>query len=333
MYQLTDIQIHHNDFLFQVDKYKIDAGKLYVIVGPNGSGKSSFLNLLGFLDVPDKGHVLFKNKPVDYTKSTELFQYRRRISYLLQNPYLFTMNVFDNVASGLRIRNLSEKEVKEKTNRLLNKLALAHLSKRNVISLSGGEAQQVSLARTLNIDADIYLLDEPTANVDKTNIDTLESHIISINKKNNATVLLSTHSREQAYRMTNHLISIINGKIKDLPYENVFTGKAIKDGSLSVLPLADSVRIKFGSGETGLVTIAIDPNYIILSTKPIMSSALNSFQGTIQKIESYDGSLQVFVDTGVTFCTLITQKSFHDLKMNIGSKVWVTFKANSVQVI
>ena len=286
MYQLSDIQIHQNDFLFQVDKFKIDAGKLYVIVGPNGAGKSSFLNLLGFLDVPDKGHVLFKNEPVDYANQTELLQYRRSVSYLLQNPYLFSMNVFDNVASGLRIRNLPEKKVRERTNSLLESLDLTHLSKRNVHSLSGGEAQQVALARTLIIDADVYLLDEPTANVDKENVGTLESFIISINQKNKATVLLTTHSREQAYRMSNHIISIINGKIKDLPYENVFTGKSIKDGSLSVLPLTDSVGIKFGSGETGLVTIAIDPNYIILSNKPITTSALNSFQGTIQKIEA-----------------------------------------------
>jgi len=333
MYQLSNIKIHHNDFLFQVDKYKIDTGKLYVIVGPNGSGKSSFLNLLGFLDIPDRGHVLFKHEKVDYKEPSGLLQYRRRISYLLQNPFLFSMNVFENVASGLRIRNLPDKKVRERTDCLLESLALTHLSKRNVRSLSGGEAQRVALARTLIVDADVYLLDEPTANVDKDNVGTLESHILSINKRNNATVLLTTHSREQAYRMSNHLISIINGKIKDLPYENVFTGKAIKDGSLSVLPLTDSVKIKFGTTKIGLVTIAIDPNYIILSKKPIKTSALNSFQGIIHRIEAYNGSLQVFVDTGVSFCTLITQKSFHDLGMNIGSKVWITFKANSVQVI
>lgn len=333
MYQLSDIRLSYEGFSLRIENLTIGPGKLYVMVSPNGTGKSTFLNLLGFLGSPSKGQFFFKSERIDYKNGAKLLECRRKVSYLLQNPYLFSRNVFDNVASGLKIRKLPEKKIREKTGRMLEMLALSHLSKRSVGSLSGGEAQRVALARTLVIDADVYLLDEPTANVDRENIHLIEEVIRSIGRDNQTTVVLTTHSREQAYRMSDSLISIINGKVKDLPYENVFSGTAEEDGDLKVLPLTESVRIKFGSAKTGNVTIAIDPNIIILSKEPVVSSALNSFKGTIHKIEDYNGSLQVFVDTGVPFCTLITQKSFVDLGLNIGSEIWVTFKANSVIVI
>ncbi len=333
MYKFSNISINYPDFSLRINNFSIEHGKLYAMVGANGSGKSTFLNVLGFLEPLSQGSLFFKGEQIDYKNRAKLLLYRRNVSYLLQNPYLFSMNVFDNVAVGLKIRNLPDRKIKEKTCRILDLLAITHLSKREVGFLSGGEAQRVALARTFVIDADIYLLDEPTANVDSENIKVVEELITTVNKDRGITVILTTHSRGQAYRMSKNLFSIINGEVKELPYENVFSGSAIEEGDLKVLPLTESVRIKFGSEKTGKLTLAIDPNDIILSKEPVISSALNSFKGIIHKIEAFNGSLQVFVDTGIPFCTLITQKSFVDMGLNIGSEIWVTFKANSVQVI
>ena len=86
-------------------------------------------------------------------------------------------------------------------------------------------------------------------------------------------------------------------------------------------------------GEQGPTAIAIDPRDIILSDEELTSSALNRFRGPITKIEDVNGSLRVFVNIGVTLCSLITRKSYHDMHLNVGKDVWVTFKANAVRVI
>ncbi|MCK5077001.1 MAG: ABC transporter ATP-binding protein [Calditrichia bacterium] len=333
MYKLSNINITYPEFSLKVDDFHIEKGKLYSIVGPNGSGKSTLLNLLAFIENATSGELVYKNEKITDFTFNNLLNKRKNISYLLQKPFLFSMNVFENIACGLKIRNYSKEEILQKVNFIMEQLFITHLKHRKVFDLSGGEAQRVALARTLVIDAEIYLLDEPTSNIDKENIKNIEALIIGLKNEKNATIIQATHSLNQAYRMSDHVVSIINGKMKNLPYENVFSGILSEKDGVAVLPLQNNVEIAVGSDATGQATIAVDPNDLILSKSRINSSALNEFKGTIVKIDSYNGSLQVFVDVGVTFCTLITQKSYNKMGVNIGSEVYVTFKANSVKVI
>lgn len=321
-------------FCLMIEDYCFKKGGIYSIIGPNGGGKSTLLNMLAFIDNPSQGEILFGGREVDYDNPRSLLSIRRRIGYLLQNAYLLNMTVYDNVAYGLKLRKVSRKEIEQKVYSMLTRLSLLHLAKKNAYQLSGGEAQKVVIARTLVLDTDVLLLDEPTANVDKNNIRAVEEIILSLNKERHTTVLVTTHSQEQAYRLSKDVISVVNGHIKAIAYENIFSGtlKEEKD-KLKVLSLGGNIKLKLTQGEKGPVTLAIDPKDIILCKERPESSALNNFYGAINKIENINGSLKVFVDSGVIFCALITHRSFHNLQLNIGKKVWVTFKANSVKVI
>ena len=334
MYTLKSVRRDLGSFSLKIDECRLERGEVYAIVGPNGCGKSTLLNLLGLVDPPAEGTVVMDGNSVDFADSEGLIRTRRRIGYLMQAPYLFNMSVRDNVGYGLKVRGHSRKAVRERTDKMLSSMLLAHLADRPAHTLSGGEAQRVALARTLVLDVDAFLLDEPTANVDCRNIHVVEALILRLNRETRATIVLSTHSREQAYRMSRNLISIIDGRIRDIVYENVFSGvlREENDG-LRTVRLADNVEFKVGQGEEGHVTIAIDPGDILISNEEIRSSALNRFTGTITKIEDVNGSIRVFVDTGVSLCALITRRSFLDMDMNIGRSVWVTFKANAVKVI
>ena len=97
--------------------------------------------------------------------------------------------------------------------------------------------------------------------------------------------------------------------------------------------MENKLRIKVSNGQKGAVTIAVDPQDIILSRERLNSSALNNFYGTITRLEEINGSLRVYVEAGAVFCALITHHSFYNMKLNIGKEVWVTFKANSVKAI
>ena len=334
VYALEGTERNLAEFSLTIESCRFEKGLIYAVTGPNGCGKTTLLNLLSLVDRPSKGEVVFNGERVDFDNLDQLLSHRRRIGYLMQNPYLFNMNVYDNISYGLKIRALLRKDVREQVERIMDRLLLTHLAKRSAHNLSGGEAQRVALARTLVLDVDVFLMDEPTANVDQRNIHVVEALITELNKERNVTVILTTHSLDQAYRMSRNLVSVVDGKISDVGYENVFSGvlEATRDG-LNTVTLTEKVKFNVAKGRKGHVTVAIDPYAIILSNDEVTSSALNKFKGIITKIEDVNGSLRVFIDTGVILCALITRRSYLNMDMNIGKSVWVTFKANAVKLI
>ena len=334
VYELNGIKKKFVNFSLNIDNCCFEKGNIYVITGHNGCGKSTLLNLLSFINFPSQGKITFQGENVNKKNSLKTLQQRRNIGYLMQNAYLFNMTVFENVAYGLKVRKYNKNLIPKKVNEILDRFSLTHLSKKNVHQISGGEAQKTAIARTIILDTDVLLLDEPTANVDKNSVKTIEDTIKRLSIEQGKTILVTTHDQDQAYRLSKNIISIINGTIKKISYENMFSGilKQDEDG-LKALCLTESVKLKLECKKTGNVTLVIAPKDIILSSERFESSAINSFYGDIKKIEDIGDSLRVFIDTGIIFCALITHRSFYQMQLNIGKKTWVTFKGNSVKII
>jgi len=333
-FDLKKIKMRKGEFLLSIDDFSLEKGNIYGVVGPNGCGKSTFLNLLTLLEHPEEGDYFISGKKVDYNNPTEILKYRRNIAYLLQNPYLFNTTVYDNVAYGLRIRKEKESEIEKKVNFILQELSLFDKRRKNAYQLSGGEGQRVAVARTFVLDTDIIVLDEPTSSIDKKNMNLIENFIITLFKRHKKTILFTTHFQDQAYRLTSEIISIIDGKIQSIAYENVFEGTLKQDKNhFGIFNFGEKGQICVGSERIGSATVAIDPQDILLSANCLESSALNNLCGTINKIEEINGSLRVFVDVGFTLCSLITKRSFYKMNLNIGKEVWAAFKANAVRVI
>jgi tungstate transport system ATP-binding protein len=198
-------------FTLSIQKCTITQGEIYAVIGPNGSGKTSFLNLLALLNRPLKGDIVFNGENLDFSDNTKLLSIRREIAYLTQNPYLFNMTVTENVGYGLKIRGLNKSDIARRVENIMRRLDIFHLSARNAHSLSGGEAQRVALARVLVLDTKVLLLDEATANIDRPSMHSLEKIVLDICREKKITVILTTHSNEQAYRMSSTIFSIING--------------------------------------------------------------------------------------------------------------------------
>jgi tungstate transport system ATP-binding protein len=142
-------------------------GEIYAIVGPNGSGKTTILKILNALEGPTSGRVFFKG--VDLYNASDLLRFQREMTMVMQNPYLFDTSVYENVAYGLKVRNLDKKDIKKKVEKTLELVGLTHIKDRRVANLSGGEVQRVAIARGLVINPKVLFLDEPTANVDQVN--------------------------------------------------------------------------------------------------------------------------------------------------------------------
>jgi len=146
---------------------KIEKGKTQVIIGPSGSGKSTLLRILGLLEPPTEGKVLFKGRDV-YAEKLDLNKIRAKIGFVFQEPSLFRhLTALDNVKLGLRhVLKLSEEEARKKALETLRIVHLEEWKDHYPAQLSGGQQQRVGIARALAMDPEIILFDEPTASLD-----------------------------------------------------------------------------------------------------------------------------------------------------------------------
>jgi putative ABC transport system ATP-binding protein len=196
---------------------QVRSGQMIVIVGPSGAGKSSFLRLLNRLDEPTGGTVLLEG--VDYRQIPPR-ELRRRLGMVLQSPYLFPGTVADNLAYGPR--QWGEEIARSEIERLLGRVGLEGYANRNINNLSGGEAQRVSLARTLANRPEILLLDEPTSSLDDAAVQDVETLIKQIVEAENLTCLIVTHDMGQAMRIAKMALVMKTGKkIRFGPVEEV----------------------------------------------------------------------------------------------------------------
>lgn len=190
---------------------EIEKGECIGLVGPNGSGKSSLLKILALLEPPTSGKILFNNQEIPSNIPLEI---RRRIAVVFQEPLLLNMNVFHNVAVGLRIRQLSKVQIEETVQYWLDAFGISHLSKQHVRSLSGGEAQRVSLARAFALDPEILFLDEPFSSLDAPTIEELLLDLNRVFQSTGITSLIVSHDFREIKHLTNRVYVVLNGEIR-----------------------------------------------------------------------------------------------------------------------
>lgn len=202
------------DFSLEMDSLNFKKGDIYTILGPNGSGKTTLLKLIGYLDRPDRGMVLYNGKD-SFTESYFQKNFRIKTGFMMQKPYLFNTNVFNNLAIGLKIRNYSKQEISVKIGVLLNSLNIDHLRNKSTEHLSGGERQKVAIAQVLLLEPEVIFLDEPTVSIDSKSEYLFENAIKESQEKLDSIVIMTTHSIEQAKRMSSNTIFIEDGRISE----------------------------------------------------------------------------------------------------------------------
>jgi len=188
--------------------FEVRTGEVLAIVGPSGSGKSSLLRLLNRLDEPTSGTVYVEG--IDYRQIAPR-ELRRKLGLVNQRPYLFPGTVEQNLRFGplQRGETLSQDAIE----RLLSRVGLKGYAGRNVANLSGGEAQRVSVARTLANSPLVLLLDEPTSALDETSKREVESAIQRIVREQGLTCILVTHDTAQAARLAERALVLEAGRV------------------------------------------------------------------------------------------------------------------------
>ncbi|HUN40448.1 MAG TPA: phosphate ABC transporter ATP-binding protein [Acetobacteraceae bacterium] len=186
----------------------IEPGEILAVVGPSGAGKSTFLRLLNRLDEPTSGSVLLNGE--DY-RAIPPRVLRTRVGMVMQMPYLFPGAVAANVAFGPAQRG--ESLDAEHIAGLLERVGLPGYQDRDVRNLSGGEAQRVSIARTLANAPDALLLDEPTSALDEASMHGIEELLLGIVQERQMTTVIVTHNRAQAARIAGRTMVLQAGRL------------------------------------------------------------------------------------------------------------------------
>jgi putative ABC transport system ATP-binding protein len=187
---------------------EVEPGEVLAVVGPSGAGKSSFLRLLNRLDEPTSGTVLVDGADYRAIAPRDL---RRRVGMVMQTAYLFAGSVAANVAFGPRQRG--EAPSAGTIDGLLERVGLPGYAARDVANLSGGEAQRVSLARTLANAPDALLLDEPTSALDEDSARAIEELILGIIAERAMTCVIVTHNKAQAERIAARAMLLESGRL------------------------------------------------------------------------------------------------------------------------
>jgi lipoprotein-releasing system ATP-binding protein len=173
----------------------IEEGELITIMGPSGAGKSTLLHILGTLDRPTEGEVLFEKRKISEIREDELSLIRNeKIGFVFQFYHLLEdFTVFENVAMPLLIRGIKRKETEGKVEKLLSLFELIHRKDHKPQELSGGEQQRVAIARALICEPRIIFADEPTGNLDRKTGAKVIEYLREINEKFGTTIVIVTH--------------------------------------------------------------------------------------------------------------------------------------------
>ena len=183
---------------------------VYILTGPNGCGKSTFLRMAALIEKPDSGTVSFFSGDEVLVNDISL---RRRITLVLPKVGLFNTTVYGNMAYGLKIRGMQNRDIEEKAEGYLKSFGLLHKKNQKALTLSSGESQRLGIARAMVTEPDFIFLDEPTASVDHKNSEIIEEIILNMKRQGHPTVIMTTHDAGQAERLADYLIRMHEGNL------------------------------------------------------------------------------------------------------------------------
>lgn len=210
---LKNISVSYGDNTILKDLNLYIRDKEFItLLGPSGCGKTTILRIIaGFID-PDEGEVIFDGKKVN-----DVPAYKRQVNTIFQRYALFPhLNVFENVAFGLRIKKLPEKEIKETVEEMLALVNLKGFNKRNIKTLSGGQQQRVAIARALAVKPRVLLLDEPLGALDLKLRKDMQVELKNIQQRLGITFVYVTHDQEEALSMSDTIVVIDAGEIQQI---------------------------------------------------------------------------------------------------------------------
>ncbi len=353
--KIKDLQvIKGGSLVLDIPAFMVEEGEILSLIGPNGAGKTTLLQTIARLNKPARGEFFFKGEKVFSNHSG--LEYRRRVAMVFQEPLLFDTNVFENVASGLKIRGTQRAEIRKIVGENLERFGIAHLLHRSARKISGGEAQRVALARAFATRPEVLLLDEPFSSLDPPTRESLLEDLESVLRQTRTTTLMATHDRMEALRLSDRIAVMNQGRILQVGppaevmnqpldeivasfvgVETILPGRVVKkDGGSFVASIMGQNIEAVGEVQLGeSVVFCIRPENVTLAVPPLKesSSARNVFPGRIVKVIPLGLYYKVQLHCGFPLVAYVTGHSLENLALVEGQEVVASFKATSIHVV
>ncbi|MDR1234195.1 MAG: polyamine ABC transporter ATP-binding protein [Holosporales bacterium] len=330
--------------------------ELFALLGQSGCGKTTLLRILAGLEMPSQGKVF-----VDGVDITNMPVYKRPVNIMFQSYALFPhLNVYDNIAFGLKQDRLSRKVIHDTVKEALSLVQLSGLDERMPDQLSGGQRQRVALARSFVKRPKLLLLDEPLAALDKKLREQTQFELVNIQERVGITFILVTHDQEEAMTMATRMAIMEDGKIKQIgvPHDiyefpnsryvaefigniNLFNGIVIEHELDHVLIESPEISCYCYAAHAGAVpigssvTFAVRPEKIMISTlQPAYPR--NWAQGTIKEI-AYLGDVSIYyvqlLSGKVVIATLPNLLRLADRNFQWEDVVYLYWRSENSQVL
>ena len=238
-----------DDVILDSINLSIKDKEFMTFLGPSGCGKTTTLRIIaGFLEA-DSGQVIFEGKDIN-----SLPPHKRQVNTIFQRYALFPhLNVYDNIAFGLRIKKMKEKDIAKKVGEMLELVNLKGFQKRNISSLSGGQQQRVAIARALAVEPRVLLLDEPLGALDLKLRKDMQVELKNIQKRMGITFIYVTHDQQEALSMSDTVVVMNDGRIQQIgtPIDiynepkNAFVADFIGESNILDGVMLDDFKAKF----------------------------------------------------------------------------------------
>lgn len=242
----------------------INDKEFITLLGPSGCGKTTTLRIIGGFESADEGDVIFDGERIN-----DIPPYKRSVNTVFQKYALFPhLNVYDNIAFGLRVAKVKDAEIKERVSEMLSLVNLRGFEKRNVSLLSGGQQQRVAIARALINKPKVLLLDEPLGALDLKLRKDMQIELKKIQKATGITFVYVTHDQEEALSMSDTIVVMANGKIQQIGTptdiynepKNAFVADFIGESNILDGIMLDDYSVKFAGQEFKCLDFGFNKN-------------------------------------------------------------------------
>jgi len=324
--------------------FDIEEGSLVTLLGPSGCGKTTLLRMVAGLEEPTEGDILIKGARINDTPI-----HKRNLGMIFQNYALFPhKTIFDNVAFGLKYRDVSKEEIKTKVTRALEMVRLPGVENRMPSQLSGGQQQRIAMARAIVIEPDVLLMDEPLSALDENLREEMRREVDNLQKMLGVTTIFVTHDQREALSMSDKILVMKDGrKQQEGSPESVYNEPAnhfvadflghsnfIKGDVVAVDGRHVNIKIETGDvlfAENKGAFAKGDQVEIVVRAQRFDAfpqdefqpvEGMNAFQGRIKDLSYMGGEVSYFIELG-------TDREIHVISMmrtriyNIGEEVSV----------
>jgi molybdopterin-binding protein len=347
MIRLKNLCVDLGDFHLRDINLTVEEGEYFIVLGPTGAGKTVLLESIAGLYPVKSGQIWLRGKEV-----TRLEPEKRKISIVYQDHALFPhLSAAGNILFGLKMQRRPRQELNKVLDWLSDLLGIAHLLDRSPDTLSGGERQKVALARALSTKPEVLLLDEPLSALDPETREGVQQELRRLHDQLKVTTIHVTHDFDEAIALGNHIAVLGEGSIKQVGTpeqvfhqpnsefvarfamaKNIFAGEVVDKADGSIVFRTKGTELAVTTDLRGRLHASVRPEDILVSPELLLSSARNSFCGTITRIADRGSTFYLTVNLPPDFICLVTRRSFDEMGLAEGQKVYITFKASAVHI-